>query len=92
MNPQTAAGASLKIQSKGAKQMSQFRYGPVRAVQQTGIPHAYASGGVSGTLKSSTGVLGKQRRSNQGTPQSSRPVTGSTVKQRPSSSKPVTGT
>ena len=31
-NTQTAASASLKINSKGSKQMSQFRYGPVRAV------------------------------------------------------------
>ena len=56
---QTAASASLKIQSKGSKQMNQFRYGPVRpvrAVQQAGIPHTYASSGVLNS-KTASGVL-----------------------------------
>jgi len=32
MQTQAQASTSLKISSKGSKQMSQFRYGPVRAV------------------------------------------------------------
>jgi len=43
MQTTTSANASLKIATKGSKQMNQFRYGPVRAVQQP-MPHSFSSG------------------------------------------------
>ena len=43
MQSQTQINTSIKIATKGSKQMNQFRYGPVRAVQQT-MPHSFSSG------------------------------------------------
>ena len=93
MQNSVSASGSLKIQSKGSKQMNQFRYGPVRAVQQT-MPHSYSSG--ISNLKQN--VLSQQRRSgaaglntgNQGTKGgTSSLLSGSQQKQRPNSSKPI---
>lgn len=89
----TTVGSSIKISSKGQKQMNQFRYGPVRAVQQT-MPHSFSSG-LNNLQKN---VLSNQRRSAaagaQGHGSSAAGtkgnlLSGSHQKQRPNSSKPA---
>lgn len=48
MQSQAATGTStnLKLSTKGSKQMNQFRYGPVRAVQQS-MSNSFTMGSVA---------------------------------------------
>lgn len=88
-NPNNAASSSLKIASKGSKQMNQFRYGPVRAVQQP-MPHSYVSG-MANLKQNVLSQQNQQRRQGQGNSAASGSknlVPNQSQKQRPSSSKP----